>query len=117
MYYNLIDGCIIQISLRYNLNTENIQISSVYRYDRKEYHEEYRKNHTLVQFLGKPIQMNLPKVKPGYHYHHVIYDHLNKDKYVVMMTRGNHTGLHNYMRSGKIEIQHINVRINDIHGF
>lgn len=133
-----IEGCNFNTRLYYNFNTNNIGIYTSrsyskqyrnihkskikkYRQDNKEkiskQRKQYRDNHPKINFLGKDIYTHLPKVKPGYVYHHVIYDHLNRDYYVIYMSSSKHTTLHNYMRYDKIEIQHINVRINDIHGF
>lgn len=134
----VIEDCKFNIQLYYNLNTNSIKVYTKYSYPKqyrnnhkkeiKKYYEnnkikinqqrkEYRKNHPKLNFLGEDIYTDLPSVKPGYVYHHVIYDYLNKDRYVVMITSSKHTTLHNYMKRDKYEIPHINVRINDIHGF
>lgn len=53
----------------------------------------------------------------GYVRHHTIYDHLNISDYTIELSQSDHTKLHFQMKHDGIEISHINVRVNDIHGF
>ena len=141
-----INGITITTRIRYNSNTNHISIGNTFNYPKNrndkyyqnnkeqilkrcnqyyqnnkdkccERRKQYLKTHNYIWFLGKNILTDLPKIKPGYHYHHVIYDHLNKDRYVMPMTRSKHKILHHQMKRNGIEISHINVRVNDFKGF
>ena len=106
----------------YNLHKNEIKTYkknyyNLYKNEINFYQKNYNKSHTKIRFLSETIISNLPKLKSGWVYHHIIYDHLNKDSYIVMMSRSKHTYLHNIMRRDNIELPHINVRINDIYGF
>jgi hypothetical protein len=107
-----IDKCQIGISISHHPNTERIGITTMYTY-----RKEYRNDHKLIRFFNKQVSTDLPKVKSGYVRHHIIYDHLNTSDYTIELSRSDHTKLHLKMKHNGIEISHINVRVNDIHGF
>lgn len=79
--------------------------------------KQYYENTPKIVFLNKKFPSDIPRVRPGYIHHHYCYDHLNTSDYIVDMPVGDHTTLHYQLRRDGIDIQHINVRINDIHGF
>lgn len=95
----------------------NKEYQQIHKIEIKQKRENILKDHIILRFLRKNLLSNLPKVKLGYVYHHIIYDHNNPNNYIIEMTRSDHAKLHRKMQKDGIEIQHINVRINDIHRF
>jgi hypothetical protein len=49
--------------------------------------------------------------------HHMIYDHADRDKYIMKMTRTTHSRLHRVFGANGIKIPHINVRPENVNTF
>lgn len=127
----MIDGCSINTRLSYNPNTDHIWVGSIYQYQKnyqKEYYinnkddidkrvNRYQHDNSRIVFLNKRYYTHSLKVKEGYLRHHYIYDHANPNLYTTEMKISDHTKLHNQMKKDKVEISHINVRVNDFKGF
>ena len=75
--------------------------------------KKYQKNHPTFSFLGRNIPFkNHNRAPKGYVWHHTLYDYNDPEANMMLMSRGEHTIMHSFMRLIDLEIPRINFPID-----